>query len=246
MSRRLPVGIRATLRYFAKKSKDIRRKVLRQGTKYNPNQIYSYIQKQNMKLANVNVSTGAVTYYNPTSTVSYFGSSTTNVLNDACFAMSFKLSDLVQATTFTGLYDQYRITKVKVIIGRTANQQGIGNAAQAVSFPSQQLWWVVDVDDASVPANLSVIQEYSKCKCRNMLEDKEVHISFKPHCADALYSGGVFSSYGNRTSPWIDVASPSVEHYGLKLCIPCPIGTVFAEQNFTIRTEYYLDFKNVR
>lgn len=246
MPPRIPTGARASLAYYTRKYMRRKKAHLRRAVaRFNPNQLYSYIQKQNYLLANMNVSTGATTYYNPTSSVSYFGSSGTNVLNDACFACTFKLSDLVQATTFTALYDQYRISKIKVIIGRTANMQPVGNATQALTFPSQQLWYVVDTDDASTPGSLSVIQEYAKAQCRNVLEDKEVHISWKPSCADALYAGA-FTSYGNRVSPWIDCSSPSVEHYGLKLCIPCPINTTFAEQNFTIRTVYYVDFKNVR
>lgn len=210
------------------------------------NTVYNYTQLQCMKFSNVSVGTGATVYQNPTSTVTYIGSTAANVLNDSCFAMYFTLNDCIQASTFTALYDQYRIDKVQVIIGRTNNQQSAGNSTQNLTFPSQQLWYVVDHDDATVLTSLTDIMQYQGAQCKNIMDNGEVKITFKPRIAVAAYAAGVFTSFSNQSAGWIDAASPTVQHFGLKLVIPCPINVTFAEMNFTVRTKLWLSFKSVR
>jgi len=46
--------------------------------------------------------------------------------------------------------------------------------------------------------------------------EKQVRV-FRPRIAMAAYSGSVFTSFANMTNVWLDTASNSVQHYGLKV-----------------------------
>jgi len=64
---------------------------------------------------------------------------------------------------------------------------------------------------------------------------------FIPHVAVASYSG-TFTSFTNEVAPWIDIASPSVQHYGLKTaCTPTT-----AVVQYTARARLSVSFRNVR
>jgi len=215
---------------------------------FSPTQIYRFEQLLVANISNINVSTGASTYNNPTASVCYFGHTSTNVTTDAMFAQFFTLADVPQYATFTALFDQYRIARIEWIVGCTQNTANQASASQSTTYPSQQLWYVVDEDDAGVVSPLTSLMEYARVKCVTGLNTlgKEYTVSFTPHVAVASYGGGAFTSYNNVASPWIDCGSTTVQHYGLKFGIPCPINTTFAQQNYTCRLKYYLEFKNVR
>jgi len=222
------------------------RKLQKRIGRYKPNQIYRYTQLQNMYKANINVSTGAATSYNPTSTITYLDCTSTNITADSSFAMFFKFSDLVQYATFGSLYDSYRIDKIEVTIGGTVSDQpALGSAANLLVAP-QQVWYVVDTDDANVLANLTEMYEYSAAKCIYILQNQTKKITIKPQIAYAAYGAGAFTQYATKQSPWIDCAYPDVQHYGLKVILPCPKSTTYAGQSVTVMTKYFMSFKSVK
>jgi len=102
-------------------------------------------------------------------------------------------------------FDQYRIMQV-VAFFEPRNP----SAALAVGGTIST---ALDYDDGSAPA-ANDLQQYDT--------DLDVPIGtyfervFNPRIAYAAYGSGAFTSYANQRAGWIDVASPSVPHYGLK------------------------------
>jgi hypothetical protein len=197
---------------------------------------------------NINVSTGGTTYNNPTSSSTFFGSGSSNVTADPCFAMFFTLNDVPQVSTLTALYDQYKIREVEVTFTPTITVQNEVSATNQLLVPDYSLYYALDFDDAAVVSPLTTLMEYEGIKQYNATASRwrPLKIRFKPHVAIAAYVASAFSSFANQSNEWIDCASPSVQHYGLKWGLPCPINTTFAQATYTITCRYLIDFRTVR
>jgi len=155
-------------------------------------------------------------------------------------AVQHTINQLEQFASFSALFDQYRITKVDVHFRPMFT-------AATMSVPANSLtpliYTCVDYDDANTPTAISQLREYENCKVHD--DKKAFRISYVPHCASAMYSGA-FTSFGNVTSPWIDMASPTVQHYGYKWAItPGAVGQALL-QVWNVTTKLTVQFKNVR
>jgi len=151
----------------------------------------------------------------------------------------FKLSDLNQYTTFQGLFDQYRIDEVQMVI------RPVGQAQYVVGIASEKvplLYTVIDYDDNTAPSGTSQLKEYSNCSV-SLYET--VCIRFRPHAALATYSGA-FTSFANIASPWLDIAYPSVQHYGVKMACEAGLTGQTSLQYWEITIKQKVSFKNVR
>jgi hypothetical protein len=204
------------------------------------------IQTIPMNKNNINVSTGGTTYNNPTSSSTFFASASGNVTADPCFAAFFTLNDITQVNTLTSLYDQYRIREIEVIFTPLLNQQNEVTSAQQLNVPDYSLYYTLDFDDAAVVSPLVDLMEYEGIKRHDVLNKGPVKIKFKPHVAIAAYVASAFSSFANQSNEWIDCASPSVQHYGIKWGIPCPISATYAQPTFSTTCRYLIDFRTVR
>lgn len=126
---------------------------------------------------------------------------------------AFTLADGDNAVNFMSLFDQYKITKVEVWL---EPQAALGTTAFGV------LYSTVDLDDANTPTNYRSVNAHQSALVG--LGGAGRYHAWQPNVATALYSG-VFTSFGNEPAGWIDVASPSVQHFGLKIASP-PTPTV--------------------
>lgn len=131
--------------------------------------------------------------------------------------ISWTLANLPDATEFTTLFDQYRIVHVDMEFMPTFNQN-----VPATSTGYLPIVTAIDYDD-STTATYAQLGEYESAQY-NVPEQRFVR-SVVPAIAIAAYSG-VFTSFANRRMQWLDCASPSVVHYGLKWAIPQTAATV--------------------
>jgi len=155
------------------------------------------------------------------------------------FALGFQLNDIPQYTTFTSLFDQYKILKVKVTFRPILNVMDMHSATAALGYP-QTFVTLVDYDDATAPTSLDYCREYQSSVQRDFY--KSFSITLKPKITLAAYSG-TFTSYASTTG-YIDVASPAVQHYGVKGCTGSGLSGYL--QGWTISAEYWIDFRNIR
>lgn len=125
----------------------------------------------------------------------------------------FFLSQLPNYTEFTNLYDQYKISRIKVKFIYSANNQDMTTSASILALPN--LLTVIDNNDSTALTASGDYCQYKSFKIRRM--DKPCSVYFKPQFDIAAYSGA-FTSYASKTG-WIDCNSPNVKHYGLKFGI---------------------------
>jgi len=159
---------------------------------------------------------------------------------NAAFAYNFQLANLDGYTNFTSLFDQYMLDAVRVSI--VPNNNAI-NLQVNTTVNLVPLYCVVDYDDASVPTSIAQMREYDNCI---ICEPGESIIrTFSPRLAAAAYSGA-FTSFLNLGPQWIDAASPTVAHYGLKIFIPGVASGQTQLQTWDVQFEYYYSFRSLR
>jgi hypothetical protein len=198
-----------------------------------------------MVKSQINVSTGANTYENATSSSTMCSSTTTNVTSDCCFATYFTLADLPQSATFTALYDLYRIKEIEVTFSPLCNMNGTQSAALSATMSEYCMYYAVDLDDASVVSPLSALMEYEDVKRHDFLHKGPLVVRFKPRVAMAAYSGA-FTSYANTKDQWLDCGSTGIQYYGIKWALPCPVNTTFGIPPVALVVRYLVEFKTVR
>jgi hypothetical protein len=145
------------------------------------------------------------------------GTISASVSGDTINAWPITLSSLPGSSEFTALFDQYRILEVSYsfipyfteVPSTAGTVPGIFGSA-------------IDYDDANFVLGLSDLQQYDSYQRINAV--KSLTRVVRPRSAVAMYSGA-FTSFGNVYGQWIDSASPSVQHYGLKTVLH---GSTFA------------------
>lgn len=145
-----------------------------------------------------------------------------NYANDG-YNGKFKLGALANFNEFTSLFDQYRITGVKVNFIFSASSSNAGSTYQSTQLPL--IWIVEDYDDGSVLTSVLDYQQYGTVKVRRL--NNPITKFVRPKPAQSVYQSGTFSGYAQgQRNTWIDMQSPQAEYYGIKWGIePCSAGT---------------------
>jgi len=117
------------------------------------------------------------------------------------------LNSFDKVSSYTGCFDQYRIRMIEMVL--------IPHASDNTTFSASSglFTTVIDYDDATNLTTVADALSYSTSLTTSGTTIQKR--CFIPHIADAVYSGA-FTSFGNETCPWIDAASTTVQHYGLK------------------------------
>jgi hypothetical protein len=131
-------------------------------------------------------------------------SSSAEVLN----AYNFTVNSIEDIASYAACFDLYRITRIEVSI-RAMSALAIPTG----TLPYTYLVTAIDLDDSAAESTVSRVLNYQSAKI--VRPGQDLTFNFVPRVATALYSGA-FSSYGSLASPWIDAASLTVQHYGLK------------------------------
>jgi hypothetical protein len=161
----------------------------------------------------------------------YVASSTTTVFG----AYNYTANALDNASGFASVFDQYRIDRLQVTFRPMNVATPLVNTASS-GFIAPIIYAVIDYDDSTTPTTVAQLRDYQNCSSH--LYDTFT-LDFKPHAAYNV--GGSLS--GNVASPWIDWATPSIQHFGVKIGIPA--GTAGFEQQWTVSIVMYLSQRNI-
>ncbi len=116
------------------------------------------------------------------------------------------------AAEFSALFDQWRIKQVVCSIYPDNNSEQV------------PIYTVIDYDDNNALALLSDATQYGTLQVTTF--GKYCERVFNPTFASAAYSGAFTSFSLAPRNAWVDVASPNVLYYGLKMIIPPTPGLV--------------------
>jgi hypothetical protein len=145
-----------------------------------------------------------------------------------------------QASSFSALFDQYRIDAVRFSIVPQNNAVGMLAPSNIAVVP---IYCVIDYDDATALISAGDANKYDNTI---ILEPGEsLARTFSPRMAAAVYSGA-FTSFANIGPEWIDVGSSGVLHYGVKLWIPAVVAAQTTLQTWSVQVEYFLSFRSLR
>jgi len=199
--------------------------------KHSSNMNVRELDPYNRKVYSFEVSL-ATTSVQQTATTSFFAAG--NGITQLAPTLSF----VDQASTYTGLFDQYRFIKVEW----TFRPMFEGFNFQTTDYVPV-IYTVCDYDDGVNPGSTAAMREYQNCQQHQY---ETFTISVQPHCADAVYGNSAFSSFGNVVSPWIDCTSTLVPHYGLKIGIDAGNTGQTNLQRWSMQTRLWMQFRNVR
>jgi len=151
----------------------------------------------------------------------------------------FQLSNLDNASSFENVWDQYRIDAIRMTCKPQNNAIGLVTNSTTSLVP---LYCVIDYDNTANLSTAAAARQYQNCI---VLEPGESFTRvFQPRIALDAYSGA-FTSFANTEPVWIDCASPSVQHYGIKILVPGATAAQTQLQAWDIVYEYFISFKSV-
>jgi hypothetical protein len=193
-----------------------------------------------------NFSVGGSGSYAVTNNLGYFigpGGTAT----DAFFSLQFSLSDLPQASSWSALYDAYRIKAARLRMMPEANvlplASNLGAATTAVA-KAQNLHTAFDYDDAVVPTSLNQIMEYESFEVTRSTDDLDRDLS--PRVATAVYDG-VSTGYSQPGGPiWLDMAKQDIPHYGIKGAIVSSGTTQNIQNIWNVYVTLVIELKQIR
>jgi hypothetical protein len=162
------------------------------------------------------------------------------------FVMS--LSDVRNPSELTALYDQYKITGVKIRFKLTSDPNGIHRtntvmANSANIYP--KLLVVRDYDDNATETP-NEMRERNNTKMYVLRPNSFIDIFIRPAVRNQLYLDGVTTASSPLWGQWLDCSSTQVPHYGIKYSLDYEGFNISQQFDLSIEKCYYISFKNAR
>lgn len=147
----------------------------------------------------------------------------------------FQFRDMPNATEFTSLFDQYKITGVKITF---LPQQTQSVSIGTINNPnaSSRFFSAIDYNDNNPPTSIDELREYQTCQYTPILKTHTRYIP-KPKILD---------TNGFAISPWMSTDSANVNYFGLKVAVEPMDSTSTLSMMYTVEATYYLVFKQVK
>jgi hypothetical protein len=136
---------------------------------------------------------------------------------DVVGAVHFKLQDLLNYTTYTSMFDQYKIKKVTMTVDYLNNSSIVSGAGL---MPKVYTYW--DQDDSTVPVSLIQLTGKQGVKSTQLTASRLSHrFSVRPTIimGAQVENGGTTSALVENKSRWLDCADIAIQHNAIKFCI---------------------------
>jgi len=165
----------------------------------------------------------------------YVGSTMTQVVAESFGGIAGTLSAVNDASSLTGVFDQYRITGIEILFKCTLGEQMTAESGSLVT--------VLDFDDSTALSSLAQALDYSSSIVTKARENHRR--CFKPRVAPAIFASGAFSGYGSSVNQWLNSASTTIAHYGVKWALD-PYSSAGAAMVITPYITLQLEFRASR
>lgn len=175
-----------------------------------------------------------------------FGTAATN---DFFRYYTWTAADITNFAEFASVFDEYKISAVKVTFRPAYDSVSNLTAAGALVQPQAYAHYVIDPAATTVPAGL-----YTSANLNSFLENegirtktlnKEFSIYLKPKVLMQNFGGGTASTVVD--SDWIKTSETAVQHRGFYIFLQ---QNAFAATNTNIKLDtfytFYLQFRNVK
>lgn len=156
-------------------------------------------------------------------------------LTDAMNTYNFRLSQFTGYADWAGAFDLYRLRGIAI---EFAPNITVGTTTNILP----RLYTVIDYDDSASVTRAQALQ-YDTCVVSP--PGTGVVRTLTPRLAVAAYSG-TFTSYANMKAQWIDVASPDVQHYGVKIVVEGGASGQMMLQSYSCTITGFWEFRSAR
>lgn len=164
-----------------------------------------------------------------------------------------RLSDVVNYTEFTALYDRYQIAGVRLVLTPYATSVATGAAASgSAQQGSVIIHSVIDLDDAAAlaasEAGIDAIRQYKTYRTMNPYQrgGRTWKRYIRPKLAMGVYNGAAFAGYRQIPWGWTDCQNPAIEGYGLKAVVEVLGGGSTISYTFKGEATFYMKFRDPR
>jgi hypothetical protein len=161
------------------------------------------------------------------------------------FAYTFQLSDVVNYSEFTQLFDSYRLMKVELTFRpHITNVVTQHDSTTNTSFRVPEIMMYRDMDGLGATQTEAQVRQRQDAVIK--LATKPITIALVPQVAQEVYRSLTTSAYSvPYKNLWLDCSSESVPHWGIRGLIT-PVGTALAPNfNYTIDVRYWIQFRKV-
>jgi hypothetical protein len=158
---------------------------------------------------------------------------------EGLYAFNIKLGDLSEVSSFTSVFDQYRIRSMRVEILPAVQLSTTASASPPYSY----LYVVSDFDDSIALATASLALNYQNVK---IVAPGQGHFrTITPHVNGyAAEDPNTAQPANSISAPWLDCAQTAIAHYGIKCSVLQQTSTNIA--SWRIWIHYLVDFRMVR
>lgn len=150
-------------------------------------------------------------------------------------AYAWALDDLTNSSSFTRLWDAYKVSKIKVEFIPVANQSPYTSPTSGY-IPSLIL--ATDSNDESLPTSTEALLQRAGSKMKQFSRPQSKTIT--PCIAGEAFVSQLTQGYTQKYCPWIPTADPSVKLYGLKAAF---VGLPSQVINYHMRTTFWFTMK---
>jgi hypothetical protein len=135
---------------------------------------------------------------------------------DQGYAFPFTLSQLPAYLEFANLFDKYRITSIDLTFSYSVvGETDVGTTTSFHLWPALYLY--MDDDDATIPTTKSEVLERMSVQRVSMAPTRQtISVTIRPRWVQSRVALPVSANLAPVNS-WLDMATPAVPHYGVKL-----------------------------
>lgn len=141
---------------------------------------------------------------------------------------TFRLSDLINASELTALYDQFRILRATVYFQWQTSPTDTTQLQANVLLNPPILEYFPDYDDNSVP-NASEFHERSTTRYKALRPGRATAVSVRPAVLAQMFESSVAAAYSPKWRQWLDMGDNAALHYGLKFGFKYPTSTPYGQ-----------------
>lgn len=166
------------------------------------------------------------------------------------YSKVFQLSDTVNSSELTQLYDQYMIKGVKVKVQLLSNPDASMQPVSGSTTTSNalnwypKLWYVRDYDNTALEA-VDDLKQRNNAKCKVMRPNSFISFYVKPAVLNTIDVGDATTATAPIWNQWLDCSQSQIRHYGVKMAFDNSYSTT-QTWRYRIEFQYYLQFKNAR
>lgn len=169
-------------------------------------------------------------------------------------ALTFRLDDCANVADLSAVFDQIRLNKVlvefipliNVMSGTNINGAGNINYGPLTNGTTYlgQFYTCIDHDDKTAPTSKTAIQQYATC--RSVPIYKGMKRLVVPAYQRTIQQTPSVQTTSAAYKQWFDIATPSVEHYGIKYLVDMGTSSQTNAQVYEIKCTYYYSCKEQR